>query len=102
MTPEQSHPHHQVAREGEADCVTGEPPHGDGHCTLRQLPTAALAPPVALSTHSLRARLHSVGSSRESTYVHSCGEQLSTSEPPGFLDPVPMLLAPNGAEPHSS
>ena len=63
---------------------------------------AALAPLAAPSTHSLRARLHSVGSLCESTYVHSCGEQLSASEPPGSLGPVPMLLAPNGAEPHSS
>ena len=66
------------------------------------MPTTALVQPVALSTHPLRARLHSVGSSRESTYVHSCGEQLSTSEPLGSLGPVPMLLAPNGAGLQSS
>jgi hypothetical protein len=91
MTPEPISSSLSLSGEGEdeADCVADELPHGGGRCTLLQLPTAAQAQPTVPSRHSRHARLHSVDSTHESTYTHSCGEQWSTSEPQASPNPFP-------------
>jgi hypothetical protein len=57
---------------------------------------------VEPSKHSLHSRLHSADLAHESTYVHSCSEQLSASIPPASPDSIPASLVPNTVGPHFS